>query len=170
MGVDTKFLLKGAPSPQEIAAAVRLSFSIEVEVEETSQDDMFRLFFEDPTGRKPGWAEQRMLWVFTDPEDHSEVLSGPKTSCSFGAFGGSVVVAEALASRFGGFVLDADSNDDWRYFEGDSAAPELPAVDRLRINIETILGPKGAIPFAKLANAPEKLDAVISAYQAFKAA
>lgn len=170
MSVDTKMILFGAPGPQEVAAAIRESFGLEAEVRDTSVEDMFIVMFPEPSGAKEG----RRLHVFPDCQsiDTEHVYAGRHTYCTFGAWGSSIRIAEALASRFGGYVLDRDDKDDWRLIEAadsENAAPHAP-LDALKIELEKAVGAKDAVVLAALAADEGKLVRIMAAYEAYKAA
>lgn len=165
MGVDTKAILIGSPKPQEIAAALRAEFGGEVSVIDTNVEDMHIVTLADPKGRRPGDAELRSMAIHVGRfNDYPHVYSEPHTLCSLGAFGGSVTIMEALARWFGGFVLDADSNDYWRFIDRSHALVELPPLDRLRIEIEKIVGAKKAIPLVEIAHDRDAMGRIIDAY------
>lgn len=173
MSVDTKVILYGAPSAEEVAAAIRSAFSIEAAVTTTSVDEMFHVTFPDPAGRLAGYVSNRSLSVFPDDSssDDRDVYSGRRTLCMLGASGGAVMVADALASRFGGYVLENDSRDDWRLVEPVSGeTPDLTAEDVLKIEIAKIVGNRDATFFAALVDEPDKLERLVAAYLAYRSA
>lgn len=166
MGDDTKAILIGKSNIQEIAARLKAEFGGDVSVIDTSVGGMFVITLPDPKGRIPGGAELRSMYVHTDIQsDYREVLSGPKTICSLGAFGGSVEIMEALAKHFGGFVCDRDSDDEWRFIDRSNEPIELPMLDRFRIEIEKVVGASMAVHFAALDR--DKIDKVIAVYAAY---
>jgi hypothetical protein len=171
MSVDTKVRLFGAPSPQQIAAALRSAFDVEVDVRASSVEDMFHILFPDPADISKG----RKLTVFPDYRggDDQDVFSGRHTYCMLGAWGSSVRIADALASRFGGYVCESDSKGDWRLVEADRSSPEagnLSPEGVLKIELEKIVGHVDGVALARIAADEAKLEGVIAAYAAYRAA
>lgn len=163
MGVDTKAKLLGNPTVQQIASVIRGTFNLDDVTVDAAGTDVFRVYFPDPLGKTPGAADRRMMFVFPDYSDDDGPVSGKHTLCMLGAFGGSVVTADALAARFGGYVLEQDTNDDWRFVAGSEGNAPSPK-DAARLRLETILGQAEAIPFVALLDKPAELAAVLDVY------
>lgn len=118
MSVNTKIILIGAPSAEQIAAELSAAFGSLATVEDCGMAwEMFRIFFPDPDGHQPGEPEQRMMFVHPRyaEDDARRIYQGELTLCSIGAFGGSIKIADALVSKFGGFVCERDVDGVWRF-------------------------------------------------------
>ncbi len=172
MSIDTSAIVFGAPGAEEIAAAIRTAFNVEVHVE-TDGDEFFRIRFSEPGGGQPGQPSSRNMHVFpnmhTKTRDHKDIYTGEYTYCSLGCWGQSVEIMEAIASRFGGYVLDNDMHENWRKVEANpETAPELSDEDVLRIELADIAGPKFGTALAALVDEPEKLEKIMEAYSRYK--
>lgn len=61
-----------------------------------------------------GDPESRMLFICNNACDYTEVFPGVKTILSLGYWGSSVEIMRHVVGRFGGYILAADTGDDWK--------------------------------------------------------
>jgi len=167
MSVNTKALLIGAPSPEEVGAALRAAGMDDLTVHTPgSEGSSFWVSYAQPPRGK-----RRSMFVM--PSYSGEVAGfgdvRDLTLCSLGADPAAVEAMEALSKRFGGYVLDDDSKDEWRAVEKTGANPEIPPLDRLRIALFEAAGSQRGVSLAALADEPEVLEAVMEAFDAYRA-
>lgn len=169
MSVDTNALLIGAPSPEEIGAALRAAGMEDLSVAPGGSDgkSFWVIYAQPPKGTRrsmflmPNYAGE--VSGFGDVRD--------LTLCNLGAIAGSVETMEALSRYFGGYVRDNDSDSsEWRAVEKTGSAPDVPPLDRLRIDLFAAVGSKRGLLLAALADEPDVLEAVMEAFDGYRAA
>jgi len=175
MGVDTKGILIGSHSAESIAAIIRnhgngIGHDVEVEhlgrlyPDSDISTASARIFFSDPQRR-----ERRTMYVFWNIGDDADVYDGERTHVSLGASGSAVPVIEDIVSHFGGFMCESDSREEWRAVHvRPGAEVVLTPLDRLSIDIGQAFHAKDAEVLRKLAADPEKLSAVMDAFDRYR--
>lgn len=167
MSVDTKALLIGAPSPEEVGAALRAAGLEDLTVHPSGAEgsSFWVTYAQPPRGKRRS--------MFVMPNYAGEVAGfgdvRDLTLCNLGADPAAVEAMEALAKRFGGYVLDDDSKSEWRTVEKTGSEPEIPALDRLRIALFEAAGSQRGVILAALADEPDVLEAVMDAFDAYRA-
>lgn len=166
MSVDTKALLIGAPSPEEIGAALRAAGLDDLSVHPTGSEgtSFWVTYAQPPRGKRRS--------MFVMPNYMGEIAGfgdvRDLTLCNLGADPEAVTAMEHLAKHFGGYVLDNDSTGEWRPVEKSGNTPDLPPIDRLRIALFQAVGAKMGPAFAALADEPEVLEAVMDAFDRYR--
>lgn len=174
MGVDTKAILVSHPNHEEVAQAIKEIFGFDPEVRigyhgPDGEPDYFTLVFPDPGDT----SKVRQLSVFLKTSDDRDVFDGPATHLMLSAWGQSVEICEALARKFGGFVCDNDSMDDWRVVDrvvdaGAVVAPLTPAAE-LNMSLSKILPAAQALEIRKLTADPATLLQVMAVFDDYRA-
>jgi len=175
MGVDTKGILIGSQSAESIAAIIRNhgnGIGQDVEVEHLGRlypdsevsTASARIFFRDPKSET-----RRTMYVFWNIGDDRDVYDGERTHISLGASGSAVPVIEDVVSHFGGFMCESDSREDWRAVDlRPGAEIVLSPLDRLSIDVGQAFGSKDAEVLRKVAADPDKLAAVMEAFDRYR--
>lgn len=173
MGVDTKGILFGKPNAAEIAQAITEAFGFEPEIRSglgyEEVPSYFILTFPDTQDKK----ESRQLHVHLDCEgDYANVYEGKATLCSFGLWGGSIEIMEALARKFGGFVCDSDCVGEWHPVDRaeNADAPQAPLAPEavLNLTLARVIDPKAAIEIRKLVKDREQFAKLMDALDLYR--
>lgn len=167
MSISTKAIIIGDIHFEQIAEKLEALFDIgkvEIDTRAYESDGYVRCFFPDPD---PSHETRRQLYIFKNgsTQDDMDIFDGPRTSLSLGASGSSVQIMTALAEIYGGYVLAPDTNTNWVLIEGDSEiANDRSPETQLKIELASILPAKEALLLSRVANDPDKMQAVIDAY------
>ena len=113
MGINTQGVMNSRVEVSDIVEVLERKFNVITEIEDTHDKDYKQIVF-DYNG------EDRRMSVFVNYNDHSHIgFTGMNevTLIDLNLWGSSIELIEGIVEEYGGYMVDNDCSDDWRYVE-----------------------------------------------------